>query len=199
MRLITILFLLCCSFTTDKTPESCYRSFREWYAGHHEQLLLRQDSGELAFELRYLPNEVTICQQILNDKKVSSKRLKALYAAHDVYEEYSFKIISTDSKDLLISQSVDKADYQNKQFYLIESVQQDFSLVRDSDTLKPIRCGFENNYGAAPFVTLHLVFEKAPKGKAAHTELIYTDQLFTAKTVQFDCTNMMNLQIPKIK
>jgi hypothetical protein len=202
MRLIAFICLItCCSFVSDRTPEACYKAFREWYTAHHSELLLKADRPDfgLAFELRYLPGEVAICEQILNTEKVSGKQLKSLYETYGVYDEYSFKIISTDSKDLLVAQSEDKAEYQEKQFYLIESVQQDFSLVRDNDTLKPIRCGFENNYGTAPFVTLHLVFEKAKEQKPKHTELIYNDQLFTSETVRFDCTSIMNLQIPKIK
>jgi hypothetical protein len=201
MRLIAFISLIiCCSFISDRSPESCYRAFREWYRAHHQELLLKAErpASGLAFELRYLPGEIAICQQILNNPAVSGKQLKALYETHAAYDEYSFKIISTDSKDLLIAQSADKQDYQDKQFYLTESIQQDFFLVRDIDTLKPIRCGFENNYGTAPFVTLHLVFEKATD-RPNHTELIYNDQLFTAETVRFDCTAIMNLEIPKIK
>jgi hypothetical protein len=200
MRLFAVVLLVCYAFASDSPPEKRYRAFKEWYGAHHEQLLFTQTAGDLAFELRYLPNEVTICQQLLQQKTVSKKQLKGLYEQYDTYDAYSFKILSPDGSDLLISQSADKAEYQEKQFYLIESVREDFRLIRDNDTLRPIHCTFENNYGTAPFVLLHLVFEKAPKGsRAERLQLLYTDQLFTSDTLVFDCRSLLHLQIPKIK
>jgi len=198
MRLTAFIFLLC-SFALDKSPEKCYRSFQQWYQGHQEQLVVQQDTNSLLFEARYLPNEVTICQQIFKSEGVTKRQLKTLYETYDTYEEYSFKIQSLTSRDLLIDQSEDKADYQNKQFYLIESVQQDFVLLRDNDTLHPLSCQFENNYGTAPYIMLHLTFEKPPKGQRTTSQLIYNDQLFGSDQHTFDFTHLMNLQIPKIK
>lgn len=199
-RLVVLLLLICCSFTTGKTPEKCYRSFQHWYTAHQDELTVQRTKNELSFELRYLPNEVTICQQILRETSVSKKQLRALYAAHDAYAEFSFRILDPNSDNLLIARSEDKADFQNKQFYLIEAVQQDFYLVRNTDTLSPLQCQFENNYGTAPFITLHLAFEKAPAGSTTdQLRLLYNDQLFGSDTLVFDLSPIKNLQIPKIQ
>lgn len=198
MRYLIIIVLLC-SFVSDKSPDACYRSFKEWYTLNHTQLVQTRDTNDLRFEARFIPNEIMICQEILKKEQVSGKEIKALYKTYGAYEEYSFRMESLTSRDLLIEWSEDKADFQNKQFYLIEAVQQDFRLVRDNDTLAPLSCQFENNYGTAPFITLHLTFEKAPKGKTAKRQLIYWDHLFQSNIHVFDFTHLSNLQIPKIK
>ncbi len=163
------------------------------------QLDVSNSKNELLFEARFLPNELAVFQEIYNQSNVSRKQLKELYKRLDTYEVYTVKVSKSGEKDILIALSEDKADYQNKQFYLIESIQTDFALVRDGDTLSPINCQFENNYGAAPFVTLHLTFEKATTKKINSRTLLYNDQLFGSGLIAFDYSFIKNLQIPKIK
>lgn len=196
--LILLVVIAGYAFTSDEGPEKHYRAFQQWYSAHHEELVLKHEQNGLLFELRYLPNEVTICQELLQATSVSKKQIKALYTTYDNYDEYSFKMLAPGVKDLLIETSEDKAEITEKQFYLIESIQQDFLLIRDGDTLHPVRCHYENNYGTAPFIQLHLAFNK-PTGKVKSQQLRYNDQLFGTAPVQFDLTPITKLQIPKIK
>lgn len=193
---ILIVLITCSGFVHE--PEQCYAKFKEWYTEHHEELDLKVAQEELLFESRYLPNEVSICAELLQAEKATSSQIKDLYKRLDAYETYTIKISQPGEKELLLAQAEDKTDYQNKQFYLIENVRFDFALVRDNDTVMPLNCQFENNYGATPYVALHLTFDK-PKKKITKRHLIYSDQLFGKGLIVFDYSFLSNLQIPKIK
>lgn len=199
MKWLVLFVLFSFSFSDSKDPEKCYRSFQNWYKVNNDQLKQTFVKDDLTFEMTYLPNELVIFQQLFQKKDYSKKQIKALYSTYDSFDDYSLKISTTDSRDLILSRSVDKVEYQNMQFYLIESIQQDFYLIRNQDTLRPIQCQFENNYGTAPFITLHLAFEKAPKTNLEKLEILYNDQLFQSDKIVFDFSHLKNLKIPKIK
>lgn len=199
MRFLYLLVLLSFSFTIEKKDDKCYQSFQNWYKKNIDQLKQSYSKDDLTFEMSYLPNELTIFQQLYIQNDYSKKQIKSLYSKHNSYDEFSFKISTTDSRDLILSKSFDKAEYQEIQFYLIESIQQDFYMIRNRDTLRPIQCQFENNYGTAPFITMHLAFEKAQKKEIEKLEIQYSDKLFRSDNIVFDFTHLKNLKIPKIK
>lgn len=199
MRILFFLVLLSFSFSSEKKNEKCYKSFQNWYQKNNDQLKQSYSKDDLTFEMSYLPNELTIFQQLYIKKDFSKEQIKSLYSKYNSYDEFRLKISTQDSRDLILSKSSDKEEYQEIQFYLIESIQQDFYMICNKDTLRPVQCQFENNYGTAPFITLHLAFEKAPKTKTNKLEIHYSDQLFQSDNIVFDFTHLKNLKIPKIK
>lgn len=197
--LITTVCVFLMAFVLHKPPAKCYGPFRDWYLQHHSELTVSSENAGIISNMRYLPNEVTICQELLTMDNVSSKKIRELYRRYDAYEEYTLTLSEPYSNDFLLGQSEDREDYQQKQFYLIESVGNDFVLIRDSDTLRPQSCHFENNYGTAPILTVHLTFPKAESTPKNTWKLLYDDQLFGLGLTEFSYNHLTHIRIPKIK
>lgn len=198
MKFLTFALIVVLCFSFRKEPSKAMKAFREWYTDHADTLHQQVEADHLSYQIDYLPKELTVVREIMNLPKVSSSLLEELNSKYDAVEEYSFRITTSKGRDLLLTESEDKEDYQRKLFYLIENIQFDFALVQDQDTLYPLRCDFENNYGNAPSIKLHLVFDKTKKG-GKQKELYYLDQLFGNGMIRYDLTHITNLNIPKIK
>lgn len=178
-------------------PEVHINKFRNWYAENKSELVTSANNEAYHFEAAYIPKELKVLRELRNMDKVNKKELKALNKKYDGNVEFRFKIRRDGVRDLLKYHSQDEAMYQQLQFYLIESIFNDFTLVSSEDErLKPLHCSFENNYGAAPFISLHLVFDH-PKGK--WKELNYQDHLFGNGAIEMNLQNIEQLKIPKIK
>ncbi len=190
--LVLSLFIL--SFGKSDGP---VEKFQQWYASHHDQLVISHEVGELNYSLRFLPKELNITREALKLKAATKKDLKALSKKYDGLYEFSFKVQSAHIQDILAALSVDEQDYNDRLFYLLDQIGNDFTLVTELGELKPLRCSFENNYGAAPFITLHLVFEHLSKNKLK--QLAYVDQFFGCGNLVFELSEIEQLNIPKIK
>ncbi|WP_300665331.1 hypothetical protein [Fluviicola sp.] len=161
-------------------------------------LLFKTDFDGLNYQLRFNPAELKLMAAILRKEVTKEKKdLQNWYKQNDAYDEFSFKI-SSGEKDLLIQYSDDKEMYNQKLFYLIESAQFDFSIVRKLDTISPTHYQFENNYGNAPFISIYLAFEKAQKDNPVK-EFIFNDQVFGNRIIPIDIQKLNTLNIPKIK
>jgi|GEM_PF-2592694 len=198
---ILLVPLLFCTyaFAPGRKTAACYARFKTWYQAHHEELRTQQTAGGLVFSLTFQPAEVSVLREISDRVQISRKELRALYAPYADNLQFNFRIENPAARDFLLSQSVDEADYTDKLYYLIGNIQQDFSIVHAQDTLRPLSCHFENNYGTAPFILLHLVFPRPSDALSAPTQLLYADHLFGADTLLFDLQPFSRLPIPKIK
>ncbi len=175
-----------------------FDAFKDWYASNKEMLLFKTDFDGLNYQLRFNPAELKLMAAILRKEVTKEKKdLQNWYKQNDAYDEFSFKI-SSGEKDLLIQYSDDKEMYNQKLFYLIESAQFDFSIVRKLDTISPTHYQFENNYGNAPFISIYLAFEKAQKDNPVK-EFIFNDQVFGNRIIPIDIQKLNTLNIPKIK
>jgi hypothetical protein len=196
------IILLCAAtlaFAPVKQTADRYARFKTWYEANHARLRQKQDVAALTYQLTYSPTELAVLREIKDRPSVSNKELRALYADYTGQLDFNFRIETREAADFLLSQSVDQADYNDKIYYLISNIQDDFRLVQGTDTLAPFQCKFENNYGTAPFVTLHLLFENPDRKFPAHATLIYRDSLFGAGNLFFDLQATSQLHIPKIK
>ena len=189
-----VLGLLVVSWTS---AGQSYEKFQEWYSVNKNSLELSQDVNELSYSIRFMPKELTILREVRGKKDLSRAELNKLNEKYDGFYEFSFKVQSLEVQDILASISDGEEDYNSRLFYLIESIGQDFTLVTRLGELKPLRCSFENNYGTAPFITFHLVFEHAPKN--IMQQLAYNDQFFGCGNLMFELEEIEQLNIPKIK
>lgn len=171
--------------------------YREWYGINSSRLTVDRTKGEINYQLNYIPSEVSIFAELMDQEKVSKKELQKLSESYNAYEEYNLKISTLNTRNFLLSQSVDKEDLGEKQYYLMSEVVKDFILINGTDSLKPLRCDFENNYGSAPYINLRLVFERK-KEKITKKKLVYYDVLFAQDTIEYNLDQLTQLTIPKI-
>ena len=180
-----------------KPPEKVMEKFKDWYGTNSSFLQLSQELNGFEVSVRYLPEELNVIREISKKSDVSKQEIKELYKKYSGTYEFSFKVSRSGVQDLLTHLSIDNSDYENRLFYLIESIGSDFTLVTTNGDLKPVNCHFENNYGNAPFLTFHLSFEKLPGENLKN--FVYQDQTFGLETAVFDLEQIEKLTIPKIK
>lgn len=194
---ITVVLMLV-SFQS-KQVSKLFDNYREWYASNGSKLIVDRTKNKIDYRLNYIPAEVSILGDLNDKEKVSKKELNLLKEKYGLYEEYTLKISTPNARNFLLSQSIDKNDLTSKQYYLMGEVINDFVLVNGSDSLIPLRCDFEDNFGAAPFINLHLVFSKQKSDKAITTKkLIYYDALFAEDSIVYNLDQLTQLKVPKI-
>lgn len=196
---VAIIVLSSLLLMAGTTPENCYRNFQDWYRVNSDSLITNVQQGEYTFSLRYMPKELNVIREIKDQEEVTKNELKILNDRYDQYLEFAFKITSTNSDNILMNISKDETDYNDKLFYLLESIGEDFFLINGNKELKSLRCSFENSYGASPFITMHLVFSKEETDSSKENKLIFIDQLFTGEMIEFELKDITELEIPKIK
>lgn len=182
-----------------KSVKEILDEFSAWYKTNGKTLTTSRSKNMIDYQLTYLPMEFSILEEIKDKEKVSSKELKELEKMFGGTEEYSLKISTKGASDFLLSQSIDRQDYDDKLYYLIGNMVQDFKMVNNQDSIAPLRCEFENNYGTAPFITLHLVFDKPKIDKEINSKkIIYTDLLFANDTIEYNLNHLIKLTIPQL-
>lgn len=173
--------------------------YREWYSTNGTKLSVNREKKEINYQLNYIPSEVSVLGELKEVEKISKKELLEITKRYDAYEEYTIKISSSNARNFLLSQSYDKEDLTNKQYYLMSEVVKDFILINGTDSLTPLRCDFDNNFGAAPYLSLHLVFNRQkPDHPIKKKRLIYKDYLFAEDSIEYNLDHLTQLTVPKI-
>lgn len=195
-RLVVLTALLALVAFRSKPVQVIADRYKEWYVANGEKLKLKRTKGEITYTLTYLPAEMAALSEIKEKERISKKEAQKILESYSSTEEYNLKLSKEQVKNFLISESIDKEEYTEKQYYLISEVGHDILLINDQDTLLPMRCSFEDNYGAAPYLNLHVVFKrgKTPKQK----KLIYYDVLFAEDSISYDLTHLTQLTVPKL-
>lgn len=187
----------CLMLLSFSEPESHYGKFKEWYAKNAHLLTQVKNVDSQKYELRFLPKEVKIVRDIASKKDVDKKNLKALNEKYDAFYEFNFKISIEGVQDILVSIAENESEYNGLLFFLLEDIIRDFTLVSSEGVKQPLQCIYENNYGAAPYLSFHLVFEKQ-QGESLE-RFIYNDVLLSGGELEFDLNPINELKIPKIK
>lgn len=196
LRILTycLLFVM---FAAAMPSDKATKKFKEWYSQNASSLIITEKEGEYTCNLRYIPTELKVLKEVSSETEIKRSKLKEVYSKFEGNYEFSFKVSKKKVTDLLTHVSDGREDYTNRLFYLVESISQDFTLVTKQGELKPIDCHFENNYGSAPFLNFHVVFERDKENKLQH--FIYQDQFFGLGSLIYDLNTIENLTIPKIK
>lgn len=189
--------LLLVVLSSGMPSEKATRKFTTWYSENASSLMLSEIEDDYTCTIRYIPTELNVLRAVSSETEVKRSEIKELYEKYEGSYEFTFKVRKKSVSDLLTHVSGGQEDYTNRQFYLLESIGQDFTLVTKQGELKPLDCHFENNYGAAPFLTFHLVFDRAEDNELQH--FIYQDQFFGLGSLIYDLNTIENLTIPKIK
>ncbi len=197
-KLTAILLLLSFGLLSLTSSDKRSSKFRSWYADNHRSLEVDLSSGGVNWTLTYLPKEVKVLRNLNGKNDLTTKELRDLNKKFGAYTEFSFKIELEGVRDVLLHIAEDQQDFERLTFYMIEQIQKDFALIREKDEIEPLRCSYENNYGAAPFIKLHLVFEKSTKENKMK-QLVFFDQLTNQGAQVFDVAHLTELKIPKIK
>lgn len=177
--------------------EKATEKFQEWFSKNASLLIVSEVQADYSCELRYLPTELKVFKEVSEKGDIKRSEIKEIYSRFEGTYEFSFRVSKKGVTDVLTHLSDGQEDYTNRLFYLLENITQDFTLVTENGELKPLDCHFENNYGAAPFLTFHLVFERDEKNKLKY--LVYQDQFFGLESIIYDLNPIQNLTIPKIK
>lgn len=189
--------LLLLVFSSAMPSEKATEKFKKWYSKNASALVLKESDGDYSCNLRYIPSELKVFKELYNEPTIKRSRIKELYSKFGSNYEFSFKVSKKNVSDLLTHISDGHEDYTNRLFYLVEQIIQDFTLVTKEGELKPLDCHFENNYGAAPFLTFHLTFDKEVDNELEH--LVYQDHFFGLGSIIYELNSIENLTIPKIK
>lgn len=196
---ISFIILIGLSSFRSKPVKKILDEFTAWYKENGTSLVTNRSKATIDYQLTYIPNEFSIIEEIKDREKITSKELKELSLQYQGIEEYTLKISTAGVRDFLLSQSIDKQDYNDKLYYLIGNISSDFRMVNDQDSLTPLRCDFENNYGTAPFITLRLVFDKPKTNKElTNKKIIFNDVLFSNDTIQYNLSHLIKLTIPQL-
>lgn len=182
------------SIQRDSSP---FEKFREWYKENGSNLAQKKKVEDYSFELKYIPKEIKVIRELGSDLNLSSKAIQQAYTKYDLYYEFTFSMQHDSVANILMHVANNAEEYNSYLFYLLEEIQQDFSLHKNSGTFKPLRCSFENNYGVTPFLKFHLVFEKEQGDQLL--ELVYNDLFVGSGEIRFDISSIDDLKIPKIK
>lgn len=197
MRLLITIALLGMAWNGRAGGSDPVELFRQWYQENSVKLIIQQDVAPFTYSLRYQPVELNVLKALSGSEKVSQQDIKSLYEKNEGKIEFAFKVESKRIQDILAHLSGSEQEYNDRLFYLLDYIIQDFTLVTDQGEFKPLRCSFENTYGAAPTIVLHLVFEFDKKSSLK--QLAYSDQFFGCGGLIFDLTEIQQLNIPKIK
>ncbi len=172
-------------------------SFFDWYKSNSEELSYSKEVSEFTYAVEYIPVELNVLKELKNKNEYSKKEIKVLYNKYKGVWEFNFKISTNKFRDLLAAISIDQNEYNDRLFYLIDQIGNDFTLVTKTGELKPLKCSFENNYGSAPFITLHLVFDF--KTGNEFKQFVYLDSFFGCGNLVYDISTINKLNIPQIK
>lgn len=172
------------------------QEFKNWYAKNSKSLSVDKKTENFTFSTRFIPRELKVLREV-SKNEISTKQARQKLKSEELIE-FSFYLKSNEGiRNLLQAVSSDKEDYNDRLFYLLEDIINDFELEYSSRFVKPLRCSFENDYGVTPFIKLHLVFEKKKGDKLKR--LLYDDKFLNQGVFEFNLEYLEKLNIPKIK
>lgn len=172
------------------------QNFKDWYAENGKSLVVENQTEHFTFSTRFIPKELKILKE-LSQREISKKEIRTKLKNEELIE-FGFYLKSNEGvRNLLQAVSSDKEDYNDRLFYLLEDIINDFELEYSSRVVKPLRCSFENDYGVTPYIKLHLVFEKKKGDKLKR--LLYDDNFLDQGVFEFKLEHLEKLNIPKIK
>ncbi len=180
--------------------EKIVNEFYDWNSKNSSKLNIQKTKNNINYNLTYLPYEFAVVDEIKELKKIDKNKLTDIIENYKKVEEYRMKISIDGVKDFLMSQSSSKQEYNDKLYYIISNLTNDFVMVNDSDTIRPLKCNFENNYGIASFITYHLVFpRKLDLKDIKQKKIIYYDYVFTNDSIEYNVNQLLSLSLPKLK
>lgn len=163
MKIIPIILGMCCliflsACQTELMPADLVRHIVDVEHG----LRKIKQVKDLEVDVQFKPVDFMIAQEFRSNhinEEDYKKRMKAL----EPLQYYNLKIGVTDGKSNITNYQVaDEQALQDRLYYLSFRIKEDIGLIQGKDTLLPVLCHFERNYGLSQQRTFVLAF---PKGE----------------------------------
>ncbi len=148
-------------------------------------LVSTKEFGKINLSIRYRPIDEMILEEnqagTINDSvyKAGLKKYKNL-------QYFTFTISSADNNEILDEGNED-TDYYKLLDYLSNSIESDFFLIENGDTLPCVLSHYERNFGLSPKNNVSLAFKSNSLGREFENDKIiaYDDHLFDVGLLHF--------------
>lgn len=196
-----------CTSCQDKVAQCGPVDYINWVNNPDNGLIVKHKSAEYSFSVQYRPS--TLLALIETEPQYESQIIiDSVAQTFSGMQQFLFRVsLNSGSNDWLQASSQRFMDSEEQIKYLSFSMQNDFLLVKEQDTIDCTIFHFERDFGIRPFGTFLLGF---PIDKSQILEIdtikqiesfkvIYQDSAFDDKVVEFSFSSDDINKIPILK
>lgn len=192
----TLLILAAVCFSCGKERQKLDPEQYLIAAKSNADLQVEKEFKDVTFQVRYRSTDELILDEV-SDKKLTDSLYHKLRNKYKTLQYFTFTIVSARSAEIL-SHYEGEEDYYKLLDYLSSSIQNDFALVDNNDTLACVLAHYERNFGLSSSNRISLAFEDKDQGKVKYPSdkiLLYDDKLFETGLIsfRFEKENLNNL------
>jgi hypothetical protein len=181
--------------------------YMNWVNNPKNNLIAETKSQDYTFSLQYRPVPYLALLEA-GYENVTPEIIDSLEQSFAGQQQFLFHVALNDgNNDWLNSSTKRFSDYEEQIKYLSFSMQNDFKLLRNKDTVDCSMFHFERDYGIRPFGTFLIGFPcKINEGTGNDTvninnslKVIYTDSAFGDEIIEFPFLYSSINKIPTLK
>ncbi len=200
---IIIYFILIVAITACGNPKQLSSNeYIHWIEDSDNGLKKEKKLDDYQYKVLYKPADYIVFREIINsgakaiDEEQVQKRINELANLY----QFNFDVVSADGKTSVLQHNVsNQEEHAARINYFVSHAQQDFILVEGIDTMPCVLYHFEQTFGATPFNTISLGFERKNQKAEGDLQLIFTNRLFNTGDIKFAFPKKTINNIPKLK
>jgi len=172
--------------------------YSEWIKDPKNGMIDTEIAGGFEYTLFYQPVDLKILQA--KGENITDEELQQSRDEMKGMEYFMLRIAAVDESDVLKKNLADENEYYLRTDYLSTVMQDDLSLVIDTDTMPCVLYHYEKNYHLYPFINILLAFENSNSENVSDDRVVLlNDRALSGFGIKFRIYGEDINKIPQLK